>query len=61
MSHPFQNVIINIQNSRYIMQRTRQVLFRLINPVTLEEGLAAEFYFSCMKVIGKKDIPVESI
>ena len=42
-------------------QRRIQCRCRLINPVTLEEGLEAEFYFSCMKVIGKKDIPVESI
>ena len=30
-------------------------------PVTLENGQDTEFYFSCMKVIGKRDIPVESI
>lgn len=30
-------------------------------PVTMEEGQDVEFYFSCMKVIGKRDIPVESI
>ncbi|MFC2661615.1 MAG: CBO2463/CBO2479 domain-containing protein [Eubacterium sp.] len=27
----------------------------------LEEGQNAEFYFSCMRVVGKKDIPQESI
>ena len=26
-------------------------------PVTLEEGQYVEFYFSCMRVIGKRDIP----
>jgi len=26
-------------------------------PVTMEEGQNVEFYFSCMKVIGKRDIP----
>lgn len=30
-------------------------------PVTLENGQDTEFYFSCMKVVGKRDIPVESI
>lgn len=30
-------------------------------PVKLEHGQDTEFYFSCMKVIGKRDIPVESI
>lgn len=30
-------------------------------PVALEEGQDVEFYFSCMKVIGKRDIPVRSI
>lgn len=30
-------------------------------PVTLEEGQDVEFYFSCMKVIGKRDIPAEVI
>ena len=30
-------------------------------PVTLQEGQDVEFYFSCMKVIGKRDIPAESI
>ncbi|WP_443595903.1 CBO2463/CBO2479 domain-containing protein [Agathobacter sp.] len=30
-------------------------------PVPLENGQDTEFYFSCMKVIGKRDIPVESI
>ncbi len=30
-------------------------------PVTMEKGQDVEFYFSCMKVIGKRDIPVESI
>lgn len=30
-------------------------------PVTLEEGQDAEFYFSCMKQVGKRDIPIESI
>lgn len=29
--------------------------------VTLEEGQTVEFYMSCMKVIGKRKIPVESI
>ena len=30
-------------------------------PVPLKEGEDVEFYFSCMKVVGKRDIPVESI
>jgi hypothetical protein len=30
-------------------------------PVTMEEGQDVEFYFSCMKVIGKRDISAESI
>ena len=30
-------------------------------PVKLENGLNTEFYFSCMKMVGKRDIPVESI
>lgn len=30
-------------------------------PVTLAEGQDVEFYFSCMKVIGKRDIPAEMI
>lgn len=30
-------------------------------PVTLAEGQTAEFYFSCMKVIGRRDIPAEMI
>lgn len=29
--------------------------------IPLEEGKDAEFYFSCMDVVGKRDIPVESI
>lgn len=30
-------------------------------PATLEEGQDVEFYFSCMNVVGKRNIPVESI
>lgn len=30
-------------------------------PITLAVGQDAEFYFSCMKVIGKRDIPAEAI
>lgn len=30
-------------------------------PITLAVGQDVEFYFSCMKVIGKRDIPAESI
>lgn len=30
-------------------------------PVTLKNGLDTEFYFSCMKVVGKRDIPAASI
>ena len=30
-------------------------------PAALEEGQNVEFYFSCMNVVGKRDIPVESI
>lgn len=30
-------------------------------PVALAEGQDVEFYFSCMKVIGKRDIPAEMI
>lgn len=30
-------------------------------PVILEEGQDVEFYFSCMKVIGKRNIPAEMI
>lgn len=33
----------------------------VFTPITLEEGQDAEFYFSCMKVIGKRDIPAEMI
>lgn len=33
----------------------------VFTPVTLEEGQNVEFYFSPMEVIGKRDIPVESI
>ena len=33
----------------------------IFTPVTLATGQEAEFYFSCMKVIGKRDIPIESI
>lgn len=33
----------------------------VFTPVVLEEGQNVEFYFSCMKVVGKRDIPVESI
>ncbi|MHC6179786.1 hypothetical protein ACYUJ6_08005 [Clostridium sp. JNZ X4-2] len=30
-------------------------------PVMMEEGQNVEFYFSCLKVIGKRDIPAKSI
>ena len=30
-------------------------------PVPLKEGQDVEFYLSCMQVIGKRDIPVQSI
>ena len=30
-------------------------------PVVLKKGQDVEFYFSCMKVIGKRDIPAEMI
>ncbi|SKB98835.1 hypothetical protein SAMN06296386_11246 [Lachnospiraceae bacterium] len=30
-------------------------------PMPLKEGQDTEFYFSCMKVTGKRDIPAESI
>lgn len=33
----------------------------LFTPVALEEGQDTEFYFSCMQVTGKREIPVESI
>ena len=49
---------VTIMNNLGIIRVPRRWIF---TPVTLEEGQEAEFYFSCMKVIGKKDIPVESI
>ncbi|MGN0426286.1 MAG: CBO2463/CBO2479 domain-containing protein [Agathobacter sp.] len=33
----------------------------VFTPVALREGQNVEFYFSCMKIVGKRDIPVESI
>lgn len=30
-------------------------------PIKIQEGQDVEFYFSCMRIIGKKDIPIESI
>ena len=33
----------------------------LFTPVALEVGQDTEFYFSCMQVTGKREIPVESI
>ncbi len=33
----------------------------VFTPVALREGQNAEFYFSCMKVVGKRDIPARSI
>ena len=33
----------------------------VFTPVALQEGQHAEFYFSCLKVIGKRDIPAEMI
>lgn len=33
----------------------------LFTPAKLKEGQDTEFYFSCMQVVGKRDIPVESI
>ena len=33
----------------------------VFTPVALAEGQNAEFYFSCMKVVGKREIPVRSI
>lgn len=33
----------------------------VFTPVALAVGLNAEFYFSCMKVVGKREIPVRSI
>lgn len=49
---------VTIMNDLGIIRVPRRWIF---TPVTLEEGQDAEFYFSCMKVIGKKDIPIESI
>ena len=33
----------------------------VFTPMPLAEGQSAEVYFSCMKVIGKRDIPAEMI
>ncbi|MBE5906530.1 MAG: hypothetical protein E7277_07025 [Lachnospiraceae bacterium] len=33
----------------------------MFTPVALEVGQDVQFYFSCMNVVGKRDIPVESI
>ncbi|AYD40355.1 hypothetical protein D4Z93_07405 [Clostridium fermenticellae] len=33
----------------------------VFTPVTMKEGQNVEFYFSCLKVIGKRDIPAKSI
>ena len=33
----------------------------VFTPVVLETGLNVEFYFSCMQIIGKRDIPKEFI
>ena len=33
----------------------------VFTPVELREGQNVEFYFSCMRIVGKRDIPVESI
>ncbi|HHW95256.1 MAG TPA: hypothetical protein GX736_04965 [Mogibacterium sp.] len=33
----------------------------VITPIELKKGLDIEFYFSGMRVIGKKDLPIESI
>ncbi len=32
----------------------------VFTPVALEEGQDVEFYFSCLKVIGRRDIPAET-
>ena len=49
---------VTIMNDLGVIRVPRRWIF---TPVTLETGQDAEFYFSCMKVIGKKDIPIESI
>lgn len=49
---------ITIMNDLGIIRVPRRWLF---TPVPLQEGQEAEFYFSCMKVVGKKDIPAEFI
>lgn len=49
---------VTMMNGLGVIRVPRRWIF---TPVTLTEGLEAEFYFSCMKVIGKRDIPIESI
>ncbi len=33
----------------------------VFTPVVLEVGQSCEFYFSCMRITGKQDLPIESI
>ncbi len=51
-------VKVNIMNELGTVAVPRRWIF---TPVVLKNGQETEFYFSCMKVIGKRDIPVESI
>ena len=51
-------VKVNIMNDLGCIAVPRRWIF---TPVVLKNGQETEFYFSCMKVVGKRDIPVESI
>ena len=51
-------VKVNIMNDLGCIAVPRRWIF---TPVVLKNGQETEFYFSCMKVVGKRDILVESI
>lgn len=49
---------VDIQDSLGTIAVPRRWAF---TPMELKNGQDTEFYFSCMQVVGKRDIPVESI
>lgn len=51
-------ISVAIMNNKGTINVPRRWAF---TPVEMQVGQDVEFYFSCMKIIGKKDIPIESI
>lgn len=51
-------ISVSIMNNKGTINVPRRWAF---TPIPMQVGQDVQFYLSCMKIVGKKDIPIESI